>query len=114
MGAGHVFVVPPGWPQPPDGWVPPAGWSPDPSWPAPPPGWQFWRSPETKPETKKAFGGKRKELEAEVEALQIFVAGAREENTRLTQRNAVLQKEMDRLAAAVEASNTELRRILGL
>jgi len=34
-----VFHAPPGWPEPPKGWFPPAGWQPDPSWPAPPPGW---------------------------------------------------------------------------
>ncbi len=39
-----VFNPPPGWPQPPDGWVPPQGWSPDPSWPDPPEGWQLWLS----------------------------------------------------------------------
>ncbi|MEV6630863.1 DUF4041 domain-containing protein [Actinoplanes sp. NPDC051470] len=60
------------------------------------------------------FGGRRKELEAEVNALGIVVAGARDENTRLSQRNVALQTEMDRLTAAVEASNSELRRILGL
>ena len=36
------FNPPPGWPQPPEGWVPPAGWNPDPSWPEPPDGWQLW------------------------------------------------------------------------
>jgi hypothetical protein len=36
------FNPPPGWPQPPAGWVPPAGWNPDPSWPDPPQGWQLW------------------------------------------------------------------------
>src|SRR4051794_2860259 len=36
------FDPPPGWPRPPEGWTPPAGWAPDPSWPAPPPGWVFW------------------------------------------------------------------------
>lgn len=36
------FNSPPGWPQPPEGWVPPAGWKPDPSWPDPPEGWQVW------------------------------------------------------------------------
>lgn len=36
------FNPPPGWPQPPEGWVPPAGWNPDPSWPAPPDEWQLW------------------------------------------------------------------------
>ena len=36
------FNPPPGWPRPPDGWQPPAGWSPDPAWPDPPDGWQLW------------------------------------------------------------------------
>lgn len=36
------FNPPPGWPQPPEGWMPPAGWHPDPSWPDPPEGWQLW------------------------------------------------------------------------
>lgn len=38
------YNPPPGWPQPPKGWVPPAGWNPDPSWPHPPEGWQLWVS----------------------------------------------------------------------
>lgn len=37
-----VFNPPPGWPTPPKGWRPPAGWTPDPSWPDPPEGWQLW------------------------------------------------------------------------
>jgi len=37
-----IFNPPPGWPKPPDGWVPPAGWTPDPSWPDPPDGWEIW------------------------------------------------------------------------
>ena len=37
-----MFNPPPGWPKPPDGWRPPAGWTPDPSWPDPPEGWQLW------------------------------------------------------------------------
>lgn len=36
------FNPPPGWPKPPEGWKPPAGWTPDPSWPKPPEGWQLW------------------------------------------------------------------------
>lgn len=39
---GIVFNPPPGWPNPPAGWVPPKGWTPDPSWPPPPEGWQLW------------------------------------------------------------------------
>jgi len=37
-----VFNPAPGWPKPPDGWVPPRGWTPDPAWPDPPAGWQLW------------------------------------------------------------------------
>jgi len=40
--AGPRFNPPPGWPKPPDSWVPSAGWKPDPAWPAPPDGWQLW------------------------------------------------------------------------
>jgi collagen type III alpha len=36
------FVPAPGWPPPPDGWEPPAGWLPDDAWPPAPAGWQFW------------------------------------------------------------------------
>lgn len=36
------FNPPPGWPQPPAGWVPPPGWRPDPAWPPMPEGWQLW------------------------------------------------------------------------
>ena len=39
----QVFVPPPGWPAPPDGWRPASGWRPDPSWPPPPPDWKFWQ-----------------------------------------------------------------------
>ncbi len=38
------FNPPPGWPTPPEGFVPGPGWQPDPSWPAAPSGWQFWVS----------------------------------------------------------------------
>ena len=40
-----LFNPPPGWPQPPAGWRPPVGWTPDPFWPDPPKGWQLWISP---------------------------------------------------------------------
>ncbi len=36
------FNPPPGWPTPPQGFVPGPGWQPDPGWPAAPPGWQLW------------------------------------------------------------------------
>jgi len=43
MTAGDLrFNPPPGWPKPPEGWRPPAGWTPDPSWPDAPEGWLLW------------------------------------------------------------------------
>ena len=36
------FNPPPGWPEPPEGFMPGPGWQPDPSWPRAPAHWQFW------------------------------------------------------------------------
>jgi len=119
----QVFVAPPEWPQPPEGWVPPAGWVPDPSWPPAPPGWQFWHTvPVIAPAAAAApaptpgelFGGRRHDLEAELEALQELVAATRDENTALSQANAAFRAETQRLTAAVDALNAELRRLLGI
>lgn len=82
----EVFVAPPGWPQPPPGWEPTPDWRPDPGWPPAPAGWQFWQSP---PDPHKEIG-------------------------RLRRENAVLRTEIRRLESAVEASNAELRRVLGI
>lgn len=45
------FNPPPGWPQPPTGWVPPASWTPDPNWPPLPEGWQLWINDKDVPQT---------------------------------------------------------------
>lgn len=57
------FVVPPGWPPPPEGWEPPRGWKPEPQWGPPPVGWSFWQEDDheaepaaTTPETSKQSG----------------------------------------------------------
>ena len=42
MSEGLKFNPPPGWPQPPAGWVPPRSWTPDPNWPPAPEGWELW------------------------------------------------------------------------
>jgi hypothetical protein len=119
----QVFVVPPDWPQPPIGWTPPSGWKPDPLWPPAPRGWQFWqpRSPTppgsfAEPPARPAgalFGGARRKLEAELESLQAVVAKSRAENDRLNRESIALRAEIDRLTTAVDASNAELRRVLG-
>ncbi|WAP51808.1 DUF4041 domain-containing protein [Arthrobacter sp. ATA002] len=49
-----MFNPPPGWPQPPAGWRPPVGWTPDPLWPDPPKGWQLWISPSASEDSKNA------------------------------------------------------------
>lgn len=91
------FNCPPGWPQPPAGWIPPEDWKPDPSWPPAPAGWQFWidevaqSSPTAPPvhgDQRRAFpdppqprkgllsGGRKAELEDEVEYLRRALAVA--------------------------------------
>lgn len=37
-----AFRAPPGWPDPPPGWMPPQGWQPPEDWPPPPEGWEFY------------------------------------------------------------------------
>jgi hypothetical protein len=52
----HVrFNAPPGWPSPPNDWVPDATWRPDPSWPAAPPGWQWWVPTQVQPTAPMAW-----------------------------------------------------------
>lgn len=41
------FNPPPGWPEPPSGWLPDAAWVPEPDWPPPPADWTFWVSTPT-------------------------------------------------------------------
>lgn len=36
------FNAPPGWPEPPSGWIPPPGWTVPPDFPTPPGDWQWW------------------------------------------------------------------------
>src|SRR5687768_7156911 len=58
------FNPPPGWPQPPAGWVPPPGWNPDPSWPEPPPGWQIWLPDESSADAAPEGGAIDQNLDA--------------------------------------------------
>jgi hypothetical protein len=37
-----AFRVPPGWPDPPPGWLPPRGWEPPEHWPPAPSGWEYY------------------------------------------------------------------------
>lgn len=62
------FNPPPGWPIPPEGWAPPAGWKPDPSWPSPPQGWQLFvhEVGDTEPSSTAAVPPPETEAAAEV------------------------------------------------
>lgn len=42
----QVFNPPPGWPRPPEGWMPDPGWKPEPAWPLPPKGWNLLVDPD--------------------------------------------------------------------
>jgi hypothetical protein len=42
-GPGYRLNPRPGWPMPPEGFIPPRGWRADPSWPPPPKNWRYWK-----------------------------------------------------------------------
>lgn len=122
---GQRFNTPPGWPPPPEGWVPPQNWTPDPSWPPAPPGWQFWvdtvpappvsadpsrPAPQPPPAASKPgggglFGGKKRlevdnaELRAALERAGAMPAYAlEEERQRLESKVTELHREADQVA----------------
>ncbi|EIC06388.1 helicase A859L containing protein [Microbacterium laevaniformans OR221] len=90
------FNPPPGWPKPPVGWVPPAGWSPDPSWPDPPEGWQLWLPNEEDPV-------EASEPSTHVDALAASSLQAPNDNARI----AYLEAENAALRAKLEAIGTD-------
>lgn len=118
MSAGSpVFNPPPGWPKPPTGWIPPAGWTPDPSWPDPPAGWQLWVTAEV---TAEASGESsvdqstpartRAEAKAAATAHDAHEAGSDEQPDRLassTGRIAYLEAENASLRAQIEAAGSD-------
>lgn len=128
------FNAAPGWPDPPQGWVPPPGFQPDPSWPPAPPGWEFWTwqpaqaapesaptaappaPPPTRPGTDLPAApksarkggvlgfGRTRELTEEIEAL-------RAENQRWRQLPAVQkQTELDALDEQIAARKADLEQ----
>ncbi len=94
------FNPPPGWPKPPDDWVPPKGWSPDPAWPEPPPGWELWLSGD---------GGESDTVEIDVEEAAELVSS--ETATAAINPGAVAQdeSELSRQIALLRAENDALR-----
>jgi hypothetical protein len=99
MHKGPTFNPPPGWPQPPDGWVPPKGWTPDPNWPPPPPGWQLWLGGDSDDSS-----GDSPELAdaRSVPPIEAAVASSISANSRL----ALLEAEIAALRAQLHALGT--------
>ena len=91
-----VFNPPPGWPKPPDGWVPPKGWSPDPAWPDPPLGWQLWITTDTAKSEESDNAGSS-------------LGSGSQPSTEAAQDEAPLSTDIVRRVAILEAENAALR-----
>jgi len=92
-----VFNPPPGWPEPPKGWVPPKGWKPDPSWPTPPSDWQFWLANKAESGSPLPSGV----VEAGIAGSQAQVATDIEQRTALLEaENIALRKQLASIAAS--------------
>lgn len=100
-----TFNPPPGWPQPPDGWVPPRGWTPDPAWPPPPPGWQLWLGDDSE------LSGVSQESAASRATPPIEAAVAPNAHES---RVALLEKENAALRARLEAIGTDADEVIEL
>lgn len=109
------FNPPPGWPQPPEGWRPPAGWKPDPSWPAAPEGWMFWvptehpvATPDPVPSTQPEVTPSLPPAQPANQSVPMF--GARKRARELGAEVEVLRAELQRVGA-LDAQEIEQERI---
>ena len=94
----YRFNPPPGWPQPPKGWIPPKGWEPDPSWPEAPDGWQLWilDGAEELPTQELVENGTRPESNQNVE--HQHDEQLHQEFKRLKEENERLRETLDTLS----------------
>lgn len=99
-----LFNPPPGWPKPPDGWVPPKGWTPDPSWPDPPSGWQLWVTDGTGAEQ---LAPDRVEMSRSVDAKP-------DSPIELDRRIALLEHENAALRMRLESSGADVGEVIVL
>lgn len=90
------FIPPPGWPSPPSGWRPPAGWVPDPSWPALPDGWQLWID-----------DGQEDTTTSPVEQIASHNKSSNDLGDEQARRLAFLEAENVSLRARLKSSSTE-------
>ena len=105
-----IFNPPPGWPKPPNGWIPPKGWTPDPSWPEPPPGWQLWIAEGDSADGGHLHGG------PDSRAPRLAQQPARDSEaappTNVHQRIAFLEAENAALRARLEVAGTEANDVV--
>ena len=100
-----VFNPPPGWPKPPDGWVPPASWTPDHSWPDPPDGWQLWISADVDSGTTETIVANASELSSRLHSSEAAVRGEADAVARLAlleAENAALRAQLDKAGDNVD------------
>jgi hypothetical protein len=102
-----VFNPPPGWPKPPEGWRPPAGWTPDPSWPDPPDGWQLWLPADAESAAQQAYDGEvptqfPTSVEPDANAPVPEVANAASRITLLEAENAALRARLEGTGEDIE------------
>ncbi|MGV8082786.1 MAG: DUF4041 domain-containing protein [Coriobacteriia bacterium] len=112
-----VFNPPPGWPKPPEGWVPPKGWSPDPAWPDPPQDWQLWLSAGSGTEEVQAhedsdLGSGDQDFPAEAESLDLASAKFAQRLAFLEAENAALRAQMDDAMLASDVIVLDDERVL--
>lgn len=77
MSSTTKFNPPPGWPKPPENWVPPAGWEPDPNWPKMPDGWQLWIEDTDQKQVAPSDEDETPQAEDEIEGLKSELAELR-------------------------------------
>jgi hypothetical protein len=102
-----IFNPPPGWPTPPDGWRPPAGWTPDPYWPCPPKGWNLWLRPDSGSAEASAAEGKDPITESRSEDDGTVSGGA-----DLLARVKRLEAENAALRARLEGSGGDVHELV--
>jgi hypothetical protein len=104
-----VFNPPPGWPTPPDGWQPPAGWVPDPAWPEPPDGWQLWipatdtSSAQPPPREPASGDGSRDQSGSNARALEAVVSNRDARLTLIEAENAALRARLEETGVDADA-----------
>ncbi len=107
-----VFNPPPGWPKPPEGWRPPAGWTPDPSWPDPPDGWQLWLPAGVESAAQQTHDGEV--LTPPASSVESDAIAPVPENANAASRLALLEAENAALRARLDGTGEDVDELVVL